>query len=436
MMEKIIGIRREDKNKWEKRTPIIPAHVKVLAEQHNIKTYVQPSTTRVYSDGEYRKAGAVISEDICPSRTVFAVKEIPIELIEEGKTYVFFAHVIKGQHHNMPMLQKLMDSKCNLIDYEKITDDKGRRLIFFGKHAGIAGMIDTLWALGEKLHRQGIENPFYEMRQTHKYRDLKTAREDLKLISSFLKEEGLPESLVPVVFGIAGYGNVSRGAQKILDELPVIKISPKELLNLKDRPDLSSHHVYKVVFKEKDMVEPRDKKNRFELQDYYDNPEKYQGVFHRYLPHLTCLVNAIYWSEKYPRLITRDYAKKMWKDGERKLQVISDISCDINGAVEMNTHPTDPGDPVYIFEPITGNTIHSFKGEGFVILAVDNLPCELPKESSDYFSSVLKDFIPDIASCDFSNDFDLLNLSPEIKRALIVHQGKLTPDYEYLKEYL
>jgi len=431
-----IGIRKEDKNEWEKRTPLIPKDVKELITEHGIEILVQPSTIRVYSSGEYMEAGAEISQDISLSDIILGVKEIPTNLLLPGKTYVFFSHTLKGQHYNMPMLKRLLDLKCNLLDYERITDSKNRRLIFFGRHAGIAGMIDTIWALGEKLNEDGIENPFYEMRQTYKYRDLPAAIDDVKLIAKLIEKKGLPARIAPVVFGIAGYGNVSRGAQEILNLFTVIEIKPSELDKLGKWKGISLNHVYKVIFKEKDMAIPKDSKSKFELQDYYNHPKKYRGIFHNYLPHLSVLINAIYWTDKYPRLVTRDFTFKMWKKNHRKLQVIGDISSDINGGIEMNTHTTEPSKPVYIFEPITGNTKNGLTGDGFLVLAVDNLPCEIPKEASDYFSSILKNFIPTLARCDFSKEYDKLELSDELKKALMVHNGKLTRDYEYLKPYL
>ncbi|MEE8478647.1 MAG: hypothetical protein V3S42_01430, partial [Candidatus Neomarinimicrobiota bacterium] len=140
-----IGIRREDKNEWEARVPLIPSDVKKLAND-GIKVILQPSPIRIFSDQEYIDVGAMISEDLSSCSVILAVKEIPINFIEKGKTYVFFSHTIKGQDYNIPLLQKMIDEKTQLIDYERIVDEKGQRLIFFGRHAGLAGMIDSFWA--------------------------------------------------------------------------------------------------------------------------------------------------------------------------------------------------------------------------------------------------------------------------------------------------
>ena len=142
----IIGIRRENKNEWEKRTPIIPEDIKSLIEKYGLRTIVQPSKIRAFNDDEYKSSGAEIDEDLNHADLIFGVKEVPTELVLEHKTYVYFAHVIKGQSHNMAMLKTLMDKKCNLIDYERIVDENNRRLIFFGKYAGKAGIIETFHA--------------------------------------------------------------------------------------------------------------------------------------------------------------------------------------------------------------------------------------------------------------------------------------------------
>jgi alpha-aminoadipic semialdehyde synthase len=178
-MNHCIGIRREDKNIWERRTPLTPDHVKKLTDEHAIEVVVQPSDIRVFLDSEYKIAGANILESMSECSTVFAIKEVPMNLLEPGKTYVFFAHVIKGQKHNMPLLKKMMDLKVNLIDYEKIVNEKGFRMIFFGKWAGLAGMTNTLAAFGERLSEEGMENPFSTIKHAYEYFDHNELKEEI-----------------------------------------------------------------------------------------------------------------------------------------------------------------------------------------------------------------------------------------------------------------
>ena len=429
-----ICIRREDKNEWERRTPLIPAHVKQLLEQ-GIQVHVQTSPIRAYRRQEYEQAGATIIEGLSECPIILAIKEVPPALLQPHKTYIFFSHTIKGQAYNMPMLQKLLDLRCQLIDYEKIVDEQGRRVVFFGDYAGRAGMIDTLWALGQRLAWENIDTPLREIQPAHQYPNLEAAKQAIQRVGQQIAQKGpIPTALTPFICGFAGYGNVSRGAQEIYDLLPVQEIDPDDLATCQDK---DPHHVFKVVFKEQHMVTPKDKGTPFELQDYYDHPEKYRGQFERYVPYLTLLVNGIYWSARYPRLVTQDYLKELFsQDQAPQLRVIGDISCDTEGAIECNLRATDPGSPIYVYDPLTGKTQDGHQGRGVLMLAVDNLPCELPRESSTHFSNTLLPFMSTIARADYGVPFDTSDLPPIIKRAVIIWQGQLTPDYRYLQEYL
>ncbi len=432
-MAKCLGIRREDKSIWERRVPVVPEDIPPLRETHGFEVVVQPSAIRVFSESEFRDAGARVDEDLSPCDVVIAVKEVPPHLILPGKTYIFFAHVIKGQPYNMPMLRRLLELGCTLIDYEKVTDEKGRRLIFFGRHAGQAGMLDTLWALGRRLEWEGFDTPFSLIEQAHAYSDLASAKAAVREAGARIRRDGLPRELVPLVVGFSGYGNVSQGAQDVFDELPFVDVAPAELAAL-FAGESDPHTLYKVVFKEEHMVEPVSPTDSFDLQDYYQHPEKYRSCFDDHLPYLTVLVNGIYWDKRYPRLVTKAYLREHL--AELRLRVIGDISCDIEGSVECTVRSTDPGNPVYVYNPYTETTVDGYEGEGVVILAVDILPSELPREASLYFSRVLRDFLPAIVAADYTVPFEQLALPPEIKRAVIVYQGKLTPDYEYIGEYL
>ncbi len=424
----IVGIRKEDKSKWERRTPLVPDDVKELVNK-GIEFIVEPSPIRIFPDEEYERAGAKLSQDLSQADVILGVKEIPPEKLLPEKVYMFFSHTIKGQPYNMPMLRRLLELGDTLIDYERIVDEKGRRLIFFGTFAGYAGAIDTLWALGRRLEEEGLSTPFSRIKPAHSYSSLKEAREEILGVSREIEEKGLAKELLPFVVGFAGYGNVSKGAQEIFDLLPTREVEPEELGNLKPDP----YTIYKVVFKEWHMVEPL--QGEFDLQDYYKNPEKYRGVFSKYLPHLTVLINAIYWDARYPRLATKEDLKKLYNNSP-KLKVIGDISCDIEGAIEATVKCTDPDAPVFVYDVDKDEALDSFTGKGPLILAVDILPSELPREASIHFSHVLKGFIPHIASADYTVPFENLNLPPELKRAVIVYRGELTPDYKYLEKFI
>ncbi len=436
-MKCTIGIRREDKNKWEKRVPLIPEHVKELIKSHSIDVSLQPSSIRIFSDDEYIQAGAKIQEDLSGCPIIFAVKELPLDFFQPGKTYVFFSHTIKGQKYNMPMLKKMLELGCNLIDYEKVIDEKGRRLIFFGRHAGLAGMIDTLWALGKRLTWEGVPSPFSEIRNAYKYNSLAEAKESISQVGEKIKKDGLPEPLTPLIFGITGYGHVSTGAQEILNLLPFEQINPEEIFTLTKQSNFSKNRIHKAVFKEGHMVEPILPENHFDLRDYYDHPKKYRSRFESYIPHLTVLVNCIYWDERYPRLVTKRFLRKLYaEDKNRRLRVIGDISCDIEGSIECTVKETQPDNPVFVYNPTEEQVTDGYEGGGLVILAVDNLPCEISREASLDFSRVLKPFIPLIAKADFPANFEQCMLPSTIKNAVIVYHGEFTPDYRYMQSFL
>ena len=435
-MSPCIGIRREDKSEWERRVAIVPTVARDLKERYGIQVVVQPSPIRAFGEDEFLAAGAEVREDLSVCPIIFGVKEMPKEAFIAGKTYVFFSHVTKGQPYNMPMLQRLMDLGCNLVDYERVADDTGRRLIFFGRHAGLAGMIDTLWALGKRLEWEGIANPFTDVRRAYKYHDLAEAEEAIRAVGDRIRTEGLPPAAIPLIVGVAGYGNVSKGAQEILDLLPLVEITPQEVATVAAEADPRDNVVYKTVFHEEHTVEPLDADESFDLQEYYSHPELYRGVFSQYLPYLTVMANCIYWEPKYPRLVTKDYLRELYAHGTPRLRVIGDLSIDIEGAIECTNRATDIDDPVYVYDPLTGYTRDGVRGRGPVILAVDILPSELPRDSSVYFSSVLEDFVPALAAADFSVPFEDLQLPAELNRAVIVYHGRLTPAYRYLEEFV
>jgi alpha-aminoadipic semialdehyde synthase len=431
-----LGIRREDINRWERRVPLIPAHVQELVQNYPLNFYVQPSTLRVFPDSEYLAAGATLQESLSPCLLVLAIKEIPINLLEPEKVYVFFSHTIKGQAHNLPMLKRILELGCTLIDYEKMVNEKGQRVLFFGNYAGHAGTIDSLWAYGQRMKWLGIETPFLKIKQTIHYGNLTEIKEQVKELGREIEKNGLPPQISPFICGFFGYGHVSQGAQEVYDLLPAVEIKPSELAATVEKGYFSPHRVYKVVFKEEDMVRPKEN-FAFDLQDYYRNPEKYYPVAENYLSYLNVLINGIFWTPKYPKFVTRKFLQQLYGGKTQpRLQVIGDITCDLDGSIESTVKATDSENPVYVFDPVEGKTISGFEGRGPVVMAVYNLPAELPLESSTFFSKNFKQHVPGIALADYSKPFEKIKLDPVIKRAVISYKGKLTPDYKYLESFL
>ncbi len=434
-MANTIGIRREDKNEWERRVPLTPQAVKELKDKLGVRIIVQPSDLRIFKDDEYVQAGAEINEDLSEADTIFAVKEVPISFLEEGKTYVFFSHTIKGQKYNMGLLRRMIEKKINLIDYEKIVDDENRRLIFFGKYAGLAGMVETLHGLGQKLKLQGYDTPLQKIKQAFSYGSVEEAKDHISEIGKEIEESGFPSELSPFVFGFAGYGNVSQGAQEIFDLLPYKTMSIDVLAENYENFAADNYIFYKVVLKEEDLV--RRKEGQFDLKEYYNNPELYVSKFSEYAENLKVLVNCIYWTEKYPRLITKDYLKD--QAGVTKypnLRMIGDISCDIDGSIEITHKVTMPDNPSFTYFGHNDKYEDGISSEGVSVMAVDNLPCEFPRESSEAFSEVLLRFAGKIADADFNAEFNSLIIPDPIKKALILHEGRITEDYKYMESFI
>lgn len=431
-----VGIRHEDKYLMERRVAIIPDHVKKLVNEKGLEFLVEESPKRIFTHKAFEDAGARIVTDLSPAPVVFGVKEMPADFFESGKTYIFFSHVIKGQPYNMPMLKTMMEKKVNLIDYEKVADEAGKRLIFFGKFAGLAGMINSLWSLGQRLKEKNINTPFVRLKQSHLYPSLDAAKKDISEVGQEIAEKGLPEELCPLTIGFTGYGNVSVGAQEIAALLPIKEISPRELLELKERKNLPNNVLYKVVFKEWDLSKSKDGNQPFDLQDYYSNPQDYESDFEQYIPDLTILMNCMYWDDRYPRIVTKEYLKKLYSEGTPKLTVIGDITCDPDGSIECTHKGTEIEDPVFVYNPFDGKPGMGFKGEGLLVMAVDILPSELPRESSIAFSDALLNYIYAITTADYTTDFESLELPNPIKRAMILHNGQLTPDFKYIETYL
>ena len=430
-----IGIRYEDKYVMERRVALVPDHVKDLIDK-GLEFEVVKSEKRVFKDDEFTAVGAELVDEVSDSSVIIGVKEMPIDFFEDKKTYIFFSHTIKGQSYNMPLLKQMMAKKVNLIEYERIVNEKNQRMIFFGRFAGLAGMINSFWSVGQRWKELGVLTPFLELKQTHKYNSLDEAKEAIAKVANEIKKGGLPSELEPMIVGLTGYGNVSLGAQEILNMFPVKEISPEELLTISSEGHKPDSLIYKVVFKEKDLSEPLDKDKEFVLQEYYDHPELFKSKFEQYIPHMTILMNCMYWDDKYPRIVTKDHLEDLYEKGNQKLVVIGDVTCDPDGSIECTYKGTEIEDPVFVYDPFTRKSTMGFEGDGILIMAVDILPSELPRESSQTFSDALIDFMPEIADADFDAAFDELKLPYPIKRALILHNGELTPEYQYLNDYI
>jgi len=432
-----IGIRREDKDRWERRVPLSPDHVQQLVDQ-GIDVIVQPSNLRIFDNESYVEAGAKLQEDLSPSDLIIAVKEVPKELLIPNKTYMFFSHTIKAQPDNMSMLDSILQKNIRLIDYEKIVDDNEQRLVRFGRYAGIAGMIDILRALGNRLLFLKHSTPFLHIGYTHMYMSLEKAKEQVRIVGEEITLKGLPRDFSPLVFIFTGgEGNCSQGAQEIFKLLPHKFVTVDELPTLvKSKDPGHRFRVYGCVVSSKDIMVPKNPNTSFSKADYYANPDKYECQFAtKVAPYATVIVNNTYWDSRYPRLLTKAQTRELYKK-RCKLIAVADISCDVNGSIEAMTKTTNIDEPLFLYNPITGQTSDSIDGNGIMFLSVSNLPTELPKEASCHFGDMLLPFLPAAARSKINIPYPEMkkDLPMELYKAIITANGQLTPPYQYIQQ--
>eukprot|EP00939_MAST-03C_sp_MAST-3C-sp1_P003035 g3035.t1 len=440
-----IGVVREAYSKWERRTPLTPAHVSELVRK-GIDVVVQPSFKRVYMDQEYVRAGATVSEDLTPCSVILGVKQVAeAELLPE-KTYMFFSHVIKGQPENMPLLDTILKKNIRLIDYECVTQGGGRgggpRLIAFGQFAGNAGMVNILRGVGERMLALGYSNPFLGVPSSYMHHDLNAARFSVREAGNAVAPKGwidggIPKDFAPFVVTFTGNGNVSKGAQDIFSLLPHTMVRPEDLPHLpKD-----TRQVFGCVVEEEHMVATDDdarKGSLFSRKHYYSSPELYRSVFAENIaPHTSVLVNCAYWDRRYPQTLTGDQLRDIRVERKNeKLLAIADLSCDIDGGIGFLSRSTTVEQPFYMYNP-SADAVTKEDGvdgsDGVVMMGVDILPSELPREASTFFGDALMPFLEQLASSDGTKPFsDQNDLPPELRGAIIACNGRLAPDYAYI----
>ncbi len=431
-----VGVRREDKNEWERRAPLTPDHLTELIETHGLEFAVQPSPIRIFPDRDYCATGATIDEKLAGCRLILGIKEIPPRELEAAKTYLYFSHTSKGQPHNMPALRHLLELGSTLLDYEHILDERGRRLVFFGRFAGYAGMIDALWALGRRYAAEGYPTPFESVRLAHDYSSLDEATHHIARVGERLRHTGVPDALRPIVFAFTGSGNVARGALEIFDRLPHVELLPEELAQLVHDPAQPRNVVYRVNLRRDQRFERSDG-GPCDLAELAEHPERFRSSLPRWLPYLHVVVHGAWWKPAQPRLLSIADLRDHWaRQAHPRLRLLADISCDIDGGIEATVRATTPAEPVYVYDLLRGETRDGVRGAGPVVLAIDNLPCQLPAESSDHFGDTLLRFMPQLAGCDWERPFVELDLPAEMKNAVIVHRGELTPRYRHLEQHL
>ncbi|CAI5448094.1 unnamed protein product [Caenorhabditis angaria] len=438
-----IGIRRETVNAWERRAPLAPLHVKRLTKS-GINVLIQPSNRRAYPIQDYIAAGAIVREDLSEASVIMSVKSVPIDQLIPNKTYAFFSHTIKAQQDNMAMLDTILQRNIRLIDYEKIVDDKGKRMVMFGKWAGNAGFIDILHGIGLRLLALGHHTPFLHMGLAHNYNDSHMAINALRDIGYEIALGRMPRSLGPLIFVFTGSGNVSQGAQELFEHLPHEYVDVATLPKVAKKGALNK--VYGCVVTRKDHFVPKNG-GPFNKQEFEQYPDRYTSKFATEIaPYASVIINGVYWDAQSPRLITIPDAKNLLTPVQRydtpgcptlphRLVALCDISADPGGSVEFMRECTTIDKPFTIYDADFNTSSDSFDAEsGCLVCSIDNMPAQMPIEATEQFGNLLYPWLMDLINCSNDQSFDRLQVRDEIKRAIITDQGKLTPNFEYIQQ--
>uniref|UniRef100_A0A452RMD8 Aminoadipate-semialdehyde synthase n=1 Tax=Ursus americanus TaxID=9643 RepID=A0A452RMD8_URSAM len=429
----VMALRREDVNAWERRAPLAPRHIKGITSL-GYKVLIQPSNRRAIHDKEYVKAGGILQEDISEACLILGVKRPPEEKLMSKKTYAFFSHTIKAQEANMGLLDEILRQEIRLIDYEKMVDHRGTRVVAFGQWAGVAGMINILHGMGLRLLALGHHTPFMHIGMAHNYRNSSQAVQAVRDAGYEISLGLMPKSIGPLTFVFTGTGNVSKGAQEIFNELPCEYVEPHELKEVSQNGDLRK--VYGTVLsRHHHLVRKTD--GVYDPVDYDKYPEHYISRFNTDIaPYTTCFINGIYWEQNTPRLLTRQDVQSLLVPGKssvagvegcpalpHKLVAICDISADTGGSIEFMTECTTIEHPFCMYDEFFSAIIYLLSiSFSFQILSDATQPLE-----SQNFSPVVRDV-------SYENSFFPWSLSMGTKKkVLVLGSGYVSePVLEYL----
>lgn len=394
------GIIRERKNPPDRRVVLSPAECQnVLSKYPAAEINVESSPIRVFSDSEYTEKGIPVVTDMDSCDVLLGVKEVPIDALIPNKKYFFFSHTIKKQPYNRDLLRSILEKNIELYDHEVITNSKGARLVAFGRYAGIVGAYNGFRAYGLK----------YDCYQLPKAESLL----DQQALIAELKKIQLPN----IKILLTGRGRVGNGAKEMLDAMGLREVSSNEYLTTNFQEPVYCQIDVSYYVKRKDGI----KGNK---ADFFQNPGEYQSDFFRYAKVTDFYIAGHFYGDGAPYLYTREDAKHP----DFKIKVVADISCDIDGPVASTIRPSTIAEPIYGYDPETESETDFKADNAIAVMAVDNLPCELPRDASVGFGEAFsKHVIPSF----FNKDKDGI-----LQRARMTQNGKLTPRYAYLQDYV
>ncbi|MFV5693478.1 NAD(P)-dependent oxidoreductase [Flavobacterium sp. LT1R49] len=394
------GIIKERKNPPDRRVVFSPnelARIKQMYQGVSIK--VESSDIRIFMDEQYKNLGIEVTNDISDCDVLFGVKEVPVEDLIPNKAYFFFSHTIKKQPYNRKLLQAILEKNIVLYDHETIVDSHNRRLIGFGKYAGIVGVYNSIRAFGIK----------FELFKLPKA-DTLSGKEAL---ITHLKRLVLP----PLKFVITGAGKVGNGAKEVLDAMKVKEVSVENYL---------TKNYAQPVYTQVDVLEYNKRKDGkvLDFTDFYENPQEYVSDFERFTKVSDIYITGHFHANEAPVILTSE----MLQSKDCKIKVVADISCDVNGPIACTLRSSTIAEPLYGYWPSEDKEVDVFHPAAIVVMAVDNLPCELPKDASEGFGEM---FMEHVIPAFFNGDKDGI-----LQRAKITENGKLTPRFSYLQDYV
>jgi alanine dehydrogenase len=393
------GIIKERKNPPDRRVVFTPTELVRLKTEHpGVQIKVESSDIRIFSDQQYKDFGIEVVDDVADCDVLFGVKEVPITALIPNKKYFFFSHTIKKQLHNQQLLKAILDKKIDLYDHETIVDANNKRLIGFGRYAGIVGAYNGIRAFGIK----------FELFNLPKANSLKSKSD---LISK-LKRSVLP----PIKIVLTGHGKVGNGAKEILDAIKIKQVTIENFL---------SKTYAEPVYVQLDVLDYNKRKDGkpSDKNDFYNNPTNYTSDFERFTKVSDIFMAGHFYANNAPEILSR----QMLMANDCKIKVVADISCDVNGPIACTIKASTIAEPLFGYLPLEDKEVDVFHPAAIVVMSIDNLPCELPKDASEGFGEM---FMEHVVPAFFNGDRDGI-----LQRAKITENGKLTKRFEYLQDY-
>lgn len=397
-----LAIIKERKNPPDKRVVFSPdVCVALLKEFPDLEIKIESSDVRIFKDQEYLDRGLNVTDNVSDCDVMLGVKEVPIDALIPNKKYFFFSHTLKAQPYNRDLMLAILEKNIEMLDHETLVNEKGQRIVAFGRYAGIVGAYNGFRTYGLKYDLFNLpkaENLHDQSELIEKLKEIKPKLPNIKIV-------------------LTGKGRVSNGAKEMLDGMRMKEVNVDEFLN---------NNFNESVFTQIDSLDYNVRKDGKikDKYDFYNNPSEYKSNFMRFAKVANFYISGHYFGAGSPYIFTRENAKSK----DFNIKVVADVSCDINGPVACTIKPSTIADPIYGYDVVTEKTTNYKNKDAIAVMAVDNLPCELPRDASLGFGKMFAKYV--IPSF-FNNDEN-----GYLERALMTKNGKLTKHFSYLQDYV